>query len=272
MKKTIKNKIVDVAIVAFLVLTVLFEFVKIDFCANDLHNGFLQKILGLVFGTVAVYAVMLRINVKLFSKPEKILFFLPCLVVAVNNFQFYSYFSGNMTLVHNGFWDFFLFAIYCIAVGLFEEGVFRGVITPLIASFFPSNKKGLWCTFILSSVVFGCVHLFNLFSGAGFVGTILQVGYSILTGGLFTFVLFKTKNIFLCAFTHAIYNFGGQLFSPQGLGAGVVFDATTAWCMAIVGVIVGVFVLISVAKYSSEEQAKLYEKFGITAKKQAENV
>ena len=119
----------------------------------------------------------------------------------------------------------------------------------------------MWLTFVSSSVVFGFAHIFN--------GSILQVGYTILTGGLFAFALMKTKNIFCCAFVHALYNFGGLLFeTPErfGLGNGVYFDLGTIITMAVVSVILGVFVLYSVWKYTIEEQQELYGKLGVSMK------
>ena len=190
-----------------------------------------------------------------------ILYMIPCLLIAIDNFQFSSYFQGNMQLVHNKPIDFLLFGLYCLSVGLFEECIFRGVIFAVVAGLFSKDKKGLWWTYITSSVVFGIAHIFN--------GSILQVGYTILTGGLFAFALMKTKNIFCCAFVHALYNFGGLLFETAdrfGLGSGVVFDIGTVITMLVVCLTLGAFVLYSVFKYSAEEQKELYTKLGVSMK------
>ncbi len=267
MKKITKNQIINILILFFFVLTAVFEFVPIQYSESEVHNRFLSKIVPLLFGIAAVYLLLYKSGAKVFSKPQKLLYFLPCLVVAVNNFPFFSYFSGNMQIVHTEFLDVCLFIVNCIAVGFFEEGVFRGILIPVLAGFFPKNKKGLWLTLISSSAIFGGIHLFNLAYGAGFVPTILQVGYSFLTGGMFAFVLIKTKNLLLCAATHAIYNAAGLICSAEGLGAGVVFDLPTGLCMGIVAAIVFVFVLLCVHKYSQEEQDELYQKLGFGLEK-----
>ena len=258
MSQNAKKTAVYVVIIAFFILTAIFESVKIEYSADPVYNRFLSEIVPLIFGSIAVFIVLSLYGVKIFSRPRNLLYLLPCLVVAVNNFPFFSYFNGNMQLVHTRALDFILFGLYCLLVGAFEEGVFRGLLFPTLASLFERSKKGLWISFILTSCLFGFTHLFNLFSGADFLSTLLQVGYSILTGGLFTFVLLKTKNLFLCILTHSIYNFCGLHIAPSGLGSGVVFDLPTLVCMAVVAVMVGVFVLVSVARYSEEERYELY--------------
>ena len=168
-----------------------------------------------------------------------------------------------MQLVHNQPIDFILFFVYCIAIGLFEEVIFRGILFSILADCFGKDRKGFIKTFVISSLIFGAAHLFNGFS----LGTILQVGYSILTGGLFAFCLVKTKNILCCALAHGVYNFCGLLFdSMQGLGSGVVFDLGTVLTMVVVSVSIGVFVLYKVYHYAEAEREDLYAR--LNARKQ----
>lgn len=153
-----------------------------------------------------------------------------------------------------------------MAVGLFEECIFRGIVFSVLAGCFSKDRKGFLKTYFLSAIIFGAAHLFNGFS----LGTLLQVAYTVLTGGLFAFCLIKTKNILCCAFVHGLYNFCGLLFDTQGLGTGVVFDVGTVVTMAIVGVCVGIFVLYSVFKYSEEERCALYGYLGLKTDKNEE--
>jgi membrane protease YdiL (CAAX protease family) len=168
-----------------------------------------------------------------------------------------------MQFVRTEWIDVFLFALYCIAIGLFEEIVFRGILFSVLAGYFSSDKKGLWKTFVISSVIFGGAHLFNLFYGAGLGGTLLQALYTTLTGSLFAFAFIKTKNILVPAIIHGVYNFCGLLLSEQGLGAGAVLDLGTGITMAIVGVVIGVFVLYSMYKHPEQERVELYRRLNI---------
>ena len=250
-----KEWLLTVGIVFLCLLTAVFEFVKLNFCVDETANRLLQMCLPLLFGGVAVTLLQCNRKSGLFGKPTNIWAILPCLIVAVNNFPFIAYFSGKMSLVHTQAYHFLLFAIYCALVGFFEELMFRGVLFPLLAGQFPKNKKGFVWTYVLSSVLFGLAHIFN--------GDLLQVGYCVLTGGLFAYALIKTKNVLFCAITHAVYNFCGLLFtSTAGLGNGSVIDLPTGIMMAVVGVIVGAFVLCQVFTYPEEERLELYKRLG----------
>lgn len=263
MKTISKEKAFTVAIFVCLAVTVVFDSISLSVFSDGKRDFFFGKILSLCAGGVGICLLMKKEGTGLFQRPTKWLFLLPALIVAVDNFQFASFFAGKMGKIQAEVFDWVLFALYCLSTGLFEEGVFRGVLFPLLAVRFEKNKKGLFQTILYSSLIFGGMHLLNILSGAGVGATLLQVAYSVLTGGLFAFVLIKTKNILFCALTHGVYNFAGLLFSAeQGLGNGVVFDLPTALTMLIVCVCVGVFALISFIKYGEEERVELYERLG----------
>lgn len=260
-RRRIYNYIEVAVIVILCTLTVILDFVKIEYLSDDLRNRLLSKIIQQACGSVAGILLLRRLNVKILGKPVNWLYLIPCLIIAIDNFQFSSYFNGKIELIRTGALDIFLFASYCLLVGLFEECIFRGVLFSLLAGVFPNNKKGFLLTFVTSSVIFGAAHLVNGFTW--------QVGYTILTGGLFAFCLIKTKNIFCCGFIHGLYNFCGLLFETEsnlGLGKGVVFDLGTVLTMLIVSLVIGVFVLYKILKYSEEERLDLYKRLGIEEK------
>ena len=261
--KIIRNHIELAIIVILCAFILVFDFIDISYSKDAFYNRMISKIVQQSCGVIAGILILVRLRVKLFGKPKKLLYLIPCMIIAVDNFQFCAYFSGKMQLVRTSLKDFTLFGAYCLSIGLFEEIVFRGIIFSTLAGFFGNTRKGFLTTYILSSCVFGVAHLFNGFS----LGTLLQVAYTILTGGLFAFCLIKTKNIFCCAFVHAIYNFCGLLFDVQGLGSGVVFDMGTTITMLIVSIIVGIFVLYKVFKYTDAERNELYDCLGVKEKK-----
>ncbi|MBQ8429810.1 MAG: CPBP family intramembrane metalloprotease [Clostridia bacterium] len=260
-RKRIYNYIEIAIIVVLCAVTVTLDFVKIEYVTDSLRNRLLSKVLQQGCGSIAGILLLRRLNVKVFGKPENWLYLIPCLIIAIDNFQFSSYFNGKIELVRTDVLDICLFASYCLLVGLFEECIFRGIIFSVLAGLFPRNQKGLLLTFVTSSLIFGAAHLIN--------GAWLQVGYTILTGGLFVFCLMKTKNIFCCGFIHGLYNFCGLLFGSEenlGLGTGIVFDTGTVITMLIVSVIVGLFVVYKTLKYPEEERRDLYNRLGIKEK------
>lgn len=267
MVKTLRDnrtkKILMGVIIAVLgVFMAVLEWIKIPFSEDVWYNGLVNKILQQTCGIVAAIFFLRFLDIKLFGKVQKWVYLIPCIIVAVNNFQWWSYFKGLQTLTRTKALDIILFAVYCLCVGMFEEFVFRGVLFSVLAGYFPKNKKGFIETFVISSLIFGAAHIFNF--------DFLQVGYTILTGGLFAFVLIKTKNLLCCGFIHGLYNFCGLLMEKEkllGLGSGVVlFNLGTVLCMAIVGVLMAAFVLYCVFTYPEEERKLLYERLGVKEK------
>ena len=262
-QKSLRNHVSLVIIIVLAVFAGLVDFIDIPYSKEPLYNRFISKIVQQACGSLAGILILLRLNIQLFKKPKNLLYLIPCLIIAIDNFQFSAYFNREMQLLYNKPIDFILFFAYCIFIGLFEEIIFRGLVFSIIAGIFSKDRTGFLKTYVVSSVVFGLAHFFNGFS----LGTLLQVGYSILTGGLFAFCLIKTKNILCCACIHGIYNFCGLLFDSQhGLGTGVVFDVGTVITMTVISVTVGVFVLYKVWKYSENERKELYARLGIIEK------
>lgn len=254
-------KISSIAIIICIFGTILFELWSFPIFLDEKKNFYFFKILSLGFGFLTTLFLLHRENSKLFQRPTKILFLIPAFLIAIDNFQWAAFFSGKMKLGDVDFWDVTLFLFYCLFTGLFEESIFRGIVFPLLAVRFEKTVKGLWKTVVASSLIFGGMHIFNVFSSGGYA--ILQAGYSVLTGGLFAFVLIKTKNILLCALTHGIYNFCGMLYSSDvGIGMGAVIDLPTALTMLVVCLILGSFVLYSMYRYTEEERMELYKRLG----------
>lgn len=276
-RSKIWNWIEITLIVVFCASAIVLDFVKITYVQDELRNAMISKIVQQGCGSVAGILLLHKLRIRLFGGPKNPLnwlFLIPCLIVAIDNFQFSAFFNreslqGVMYFERNNVLDVFLFACYCLFVGLFEECIFRGVLFSVMVSWFPKNKKGFLLTYVLSSIVFGLAHLMN--------GISIQVLYTVLTGGLFAFCLIKTKNIFACAFVHGVYNFCGMLlekFNPEtgiiGLGSGVTFDIGTMVSMAIVGVSVGLFVVYKTIVYPENERELLYQKLGVKKKEKTE--
>ncbi len=87
----------------------------------------------------------------------------------------------------------FLF-IYMLIPGIWEEIAFRGVMIPMLSKKY-SQKK----TIIVSSVVFGLVHGFNIITllliGANPIGVLFQVIYAAFLGISFAYMYLKTESL-----------------------------------------------------------------------------
>ena len=198
-------------------------------------------------GTAVMVLLALDIGWDIFGftgRGRGFLLALPFVAVAVNNLPIVGLARGTVH-VHAGAGSIALFAANCLAVGLFEETVFRGVIFPLILRRMKDDRMGIFLAIVISSVLFGAVHLVNLLSGFN-PAVFLQVGYSTLIGAMCAMVMLLTRNVFACAFLHAGFNFCGLL--ADELGSGPVWDGASIALTAIVGVLAvayGVLLLVN---------------------------
>ena len=262
-----KRTIMITAIILSCLLTAIFEFVSISPFKQTIYNKLLQNILPLPFATLSVLLLARTCGYKLFFRPQKLFCLLPCLLIAIDNFPFASYFAGKLELKYAQPLAFFGFAVYCLFVGLFEEILFRGILFGVLTERFSKDKKGLLKSYMLSSLIFGLMHLLNLFTGASIGATLLQACYSILTGGLFAYAFLKSKNILIPALVHAVYNCCGLLFTAElGLGYGSLIDLPTALTMLCVCSLVGCFVVYQVLTYPERERTELYVRLGVSKK------
>ena len=121
-------------IVSFSVIVLLcaamavLDFVKIRYTSDAVNNELISDTVPLAVGSIAVIWLMMRGKTRLFGRPAHLLYLLPALLVAVNNFPFHSHFTGKTELLHTGADNWILFALYCAFVGIFEECVFRGIL------------------------------------------------------------------------------------------------------------------------------------------------
>lgn len=172
-----------------------------------------------------------------------LLWCLPCFAVALANFPYSALISGAATIDRAELLP--LFALTCIATGVFEELAFRGLIFNLMEMRLSDRKCGTLIAALGSSALFGAMHIFNILGGADVGATLLQTGYAFLLGMMFSAMLLKTGNVWLCAATHAVFNIGGQLIPTLGTGAfqDTAFWVVTAVCGAICALHVGFYLV-----------------------------
>ncbi|MBE6024956.1 MAG: CPBP family intramembrane metalloprotease [Cellulosilyticum sp.] len=97
--------------------------------------------------------------------------------------------------------------IEAMAIGFFEEMVFRGTILPLFLRQWGKNKRGIVFAVILSSGIFGIFHLTNLFTAALPIAVFSQVIYASIIGIAFSALLLRTnKNLLWCCLLHGFYD------------------------------------------------------------------
>ncbi len=180
--------------------------------------------------------------------------FLPCMAVAVNNFPFIPFFLGE-AYINSKPIKIIIYALVCLSVGFFEEMAFRGCIFTVVLERTKKNVFGVFLAIVVSSAIFGIVHLVNVMAGGSVGAVILQVGYSFLIGGMCSVVLVRTSNIWYCVILHSVYNFAGGIV-PE-CGGGAIWTVPEIVLTVVVAVTVAVYVIYMLSKTTEKDIDRL---------------
>ena len=113
------------------------------------------------------------------------------------------------------------FAATMFLIGWTEELVFRGVILNLFLERFSKTKRGILWAVILSSVLFGAVHLTNISQGVTVTSAMIQAINGAFLGVIFGAVYARSRNIWLVITFHALVDFASLM------GSGIFGVGTT---------------------------------------------
>ncbi len=262
-RRGLSRKICIGIIIAAAPLLLWLEFGKPTLSSDPVLNPIISMTLTRMIGAVVFFALLLSEGYRIL-KPTRgfspfgkfLLFFLPPFAVVVNNMPLLGLLWGEATIIHGAPVYWIWFALECLAISLFEEAAFRGVILPMFAERRYRTRKGLFMSIILTSAVFGLVHLVNLAMGAPPIAVIMQIGYSFLIGAMCSVVLFKTHNIWLCVLLHAVFDFGGKLI--ERLGAGKIWNTPTVIITAVLAVLTTAYLVWHFFRLDPESVGDMY--------------
>jgi len=238
---TFQSIIILLLLVAMIVFSVvdfhLFENIKDQ---NMITNSILRLLGGFVFMIIITgfgYS-------KLFKAShfwKSLIIIIPALIISINNFPIIAFLDGRAVLTEPVY-RVFLFFIECLSTGFFEEIVFRGIILIYLVRRFAHLKNGFLLAILISSIIFGLVHIFNLYNGASIIDTLMQIGYSFLVGMMWAVMYLKTKNIWLVMLLHATFNFFGQVMFYLGNVDGR-YDIYTIVVTIVLAIMVSLYVI-----------------------------
>jgi len=166
----------------------IFLMVKLNvFSKDDLKSKKIGR--GLILGWVTYVIVIVTVVVNVSSFPA-------------NSFAIPNAPSLVITILHP-----------FIGTGLFEEVLFRGLVLNLLLVEFGGSKKGIVKAVIISSVLFGVVHIGNAIAGVGLLATITTIIGATLVGVFYAALYMRTKNLWVVIILHAITNLSRQIFN-----------------------------------------------------------
>jgi len=155
-------------------------------------------------GLAAKYGLTaFRGNIKTF------LWFLPLVVMSLTNLK-------NGLAIPASFIVSFLMAVNLAVGGFVEEVIFRGFLFRAMA------KDNLKSAIIVSAVTFGVGHIVNIFNTSDILGVLLQVGYAIVIGFLYTVIVYKGGSLWPCIMSHMFVNFSSIFSRQQGPFSNIV--------------------------------------------------
>ena len=130
-----------------------------------------------------------------------------------------SFFINFMQIPENGFIAPNILSLFIvilhpfIGTGLFEEVLYRGLVFKILLRKTGHSKRGVIFACVISSVIFGVLHLVNVFAGASVLSTISQVVHATATGLFFAAVFLRTKKLWIPILLHGLLNLSAQIFN-----------------------------------------------------------
>lgn len=129
----------------------------------------------------------------------------------------------------------FIALILGLSPGISEEIAWR--IIPISIAMRNKDKKGvIMMAYILPSLTFGIIHLFNIFVGADILATLFQFVYSIGLGLIFAAIYIRTGNMWCSIILHSLVDTVAFLTSDMQQSNGVLsesFELASYWPIAI---------------------------------------
>lgn len=194
-KNVKKIRVTEVLLLSVAAALLLLEIFPPEYTSDEKMNGMISVSVTRAIGSLVFFLLLFRFGYKITGGIKRkfvtaMAAFLPALAVAVNNFPIIGFLGGAASVTYPARYV-LVYAVESLMIGLFEELAFRGVLYMSLLEEHRENSRQIFRVTVVSSAVFGCIHLFNLFAGESPGSVLLQIGYSFLIGGMCSIVLLK---------------------------------------------------------------------------------
>jgi len=217
MKKVWKHIEIFFILVSLMILIIssLFRF------DNNAIMGF-DKLIADIIITVVCYLLILKLGLKDtagFNKKgfkKGLILGIPFLIIGIGSVIFSNIGTDFNNIKHISIFNTILFTINMLFVGINEEVWMRGlVLNGLMKKY---EKNSIWKPIIISSLIFGLVHLPNILFVEPLT-LLIQVINAMCGGILFATIFIKSKNIFSVIVIHALTDWISLFIASCFIGA-----------------------------------------------------
>lgn len=186
--KTYSPTTIAICIISMLLLNLIFKNLKIYLRGNFFKTLKASSVLLIyeTFFLIYILYIKLNTNVQFKSAGEIIL--------------------GIITLL--------------FGIGFIEESLFRGLILNMFAKKYINKPYGILKILIFPSIIFGTIHLVNIFINVNIQNAILQATIAFFIGILLNAIYLRGGNIFVLILIHAIIDASGMfetLFTQENV-------------------------------------------------------
>lgn len=152
-------------------------------------------------------------------------------------------------------------------IGLYEEVLCRGLLVGHMMYHWKNDPKMIKKSVLCSSVIFGVLHIGNLFSGAGLIVTLIQVVYATVLGILFAAIYVRTRNIWAVALVHCLVDFSAFIITmftvpqPNPVEPEAGAGSSLAFLLILLGSVIFIawFAMFLIRKKKHDEIVKLWQ-------------
>ena len=121
-------------------------------------------------------------------------------------------------------WYLIVYGLFTVlGIGIREECIYRGVIQNIVARKYANSVKGIWITAIVGALIFGVMHISNLFAGVNPAAVFDQVISAVFAGLVFSAIYLRSGNIWTLILLHTLIDTVG-LVPSTFLGATLTDD------------------------------------------------
>lgn len=144
------------------------------------------------------------------------------------------------------------FVLLMATIGITEELTYRGLIAGILYRRYGATPAGVWFSVLVSSLIFGTVHLINAVGGAAELsGVLIQMVGASAMGMCFAAIYFRCRNLWAVAALHGFMDFCALISSgifQEGSITETISEYSPASLLAYVFYVVVALILLRPSK------------------------